>query len=125
MRRQRRSARALRPRDWGWPGFILGLALASAGITLADWQSPIRGVVVFAFLVLCPGMGLVRLLGLRDALAELALGVALSIALTTIVASLFMYAGFWSPLAVLLALLAISIGGALTQLRLLSRPASS
>lgn len=99
-----------------WPVLILLSALASAGVTFVGWWPPLRVLITLWFLAICPGMGLVRLLRLRDPLAELTLAVALSIAFATIVACSVLYAGFWSPPLILIILLAISIGGALVQL---------
>jgi len=90
---------------------LAGAALAA----LVVWGSvtpALRGPVVLAFLLVGPGMALVHLLRLRDPLAEMCLAVALSIALDTLVASAFLYAGAWSPSTILVALIAVAVFGA-------------
>lgn len=58
---------------------------------------PVRALLIVTFALVCPGFAWVRLLGLEDRLAEWTLGVAASIAIGTLVASLQAYAGAWSP----------------------------
>jgi uncharacterized membrane protein len=74
---------------------------------LAPVPVPVRAVLVVGFALVSPGLAWVRLLDLHDRLVELTLGIALSIALGTLVASFQAYAGAWSPRAsiVVLALL--------------------
>ncbi|HEU0113475.1 MAG TPA: hypothetical protein VFQ80_02300, partial [Thermomicrobiales bacterium] len=89
-------------RDWRWPLAIVGSAAATAAVTLAPPGNPLRLAVVFWFLFICPGMAVVRLLGLRDHVTELTLALALSLALDAIVAGAMLYLGMWSPAATLM-----------------------
>ena len=106
---------------WLWPAIITLSALAVAFVSILDTTSPFRLWIALWFLLVCPGMSLVRLLHLKDGLAEMTLAIALSIALDTIVSSVFLYAGLWSPKTKLLVLILISLCGValqiLTQLR--------
>ena len=119
---QRNNDRAIRWQSWVWPVLILLSSLASVGVTFADWQSPIRALLILWFIVICPGMGLVRLLRLHDPLAEFMFAIGLSIALATIVASAILYADLWSPPLILAILATISIAGAFVQLLLPRHP---
>ncbi len=93
--------------------------LATVGIailTFGDLEVWLRAPVGLFFLLLCPGMAIVRLLETRDPVAELTLAIALSIALDVIVAGGLLYAGAWSPNAALGILMAITVGGVLLEL---------
>jgi hypothetical protein len=81
-----------------------------------DIDSPVRPLMSFWFLVICPGMAFVRLLHISNLLIEITLAVALSFALDAILATVMVYAGMWSPEWGLAMLLVISLGGALVQL---------
>jgi len=100
---------------WLWPATIL---LSAAGIALvffAGVAAPARPFVALWFLLLCPGMALVRLLRVSGLVAELTLAVALSLALDTLVAIVMVYTRTWVPGQGLVALIAISVAGALLQ----------
>jgi hypothetical protein len=106
------------PRGWSrllWPTIITCSAVGSVLATLVEPMQPLRPVLAFWFLLVCPGMAFVRLLGLSDSLAECALAVALSLALDTLVGEALLFAGAWSPAWGLAALVALSIGGAAIQ----------
>lgn len=102
--------------NWIWPVLLLLSALATwtaytllPGITL-------RPFIVLWFFVICPGMALVRLLRLRNLLAEYTLAVAASLTLDTLVASIQLYAHRWSPTLTLNILIGICVVGAILQL---------
>ena len=71
---------------------------------------PVRALAIVGFALVCPGFAWVRLLGIEDRLAEWTLGIATSIAIATLVASIQAYAGAWSPKGtiVLLALIVLA-----------------
>lgn len=102
--------------SWLWPAIIIVSAVAIGYMTFADIESPLRAAIAFWFLVVCPGMALVRLLRLADPLIELTLAVAVSLALDAIIASVMVYAGAWSPQWGLAMLVIISLSGALAQI---------
>jgi len=106
------TARALTPAP-----LVAAAALAAAAVAFAGAPGPLRAPVVLAFLALGPGMAFVPLLGLRDPLAELTLGIAVSLALDLAVAATMLYAGAWSPPASLAVLAGIALGGAAVQHR--------
>jgi uncharacterized membrane protein len=79
-------------------------------------ESPFRAVMAFWFLLICPGMALVRFLRIGEPFAEVSIAIALSMAIDTIVAGTMLYAGAWSTSISLLVLIYISVGGAVIQL---------
>jgi hypothetical protein len=74
---------------------------------------PVRALAIVGFALVCPGFAWVRLLGMQDRLAEWTLGIAASISIATLVASLQAYAGAWSPtgtIAVLAVIVLAAVG---------------
>lgn len=80
-----------------WPTVIVVSAAASAAAVMVGASGPLRVGTVLWFLLVCPGMAMVCRLRLDDRAAELALAVALSVAVETILALLMVYTGVWSP----------------------------
>lgn len=104
----------IRPRGL-WPVTILLSAAGIGVLAFAGLESPIRAVIALWFLFVCPGMAFVRLLRIEDALTELTLAVALSLALDGLVAGTMLYAGMWSPQWGLALLICMSAAGAALQ----------
>ena len=77
---------------------------------------PVRAILIVTFALVCPGFAWVRLLGLEDRLAEWTLGVAASIAIGTLVASLQAYAGAWSPAGTIILLALVVLAAIATEL---------
>jgi uncharacterized membrane protein len=95
-----------------WPaGFVAAAGVVSA-VVAAGGPSALRTVLVLAFLLLCPGLALLRLVGRFDVLATVTLALALSVAIDMALALGLAYTGLWSPAAALVALVAIVIGAA-------------
>ncbi len=101
---------------WLWPAIIAVSAAATAGLAFTGNTSPLRAVVALWFLLICPGMAFVSVLRLADILTEVALGVALSLAIDTIVASVMLYAGAWSSPRQLAIVLGITLIGLVLHL---------
>lgn len=101
--------------NWFWPLVITVSLVATSLLAFTGSESPIRPVVVIWFMLLCPGMAYVRLLKLREPLTELTFGVALSIAINTIVAAMMLYAGVWSPSLSLVVVVIITGCGVVLQ----------
>jgi hypothetical protein len=99
-----------------WPPVVV---VASSTLAMAEGAvggtSTLRTLVVIWFLAVCPGLGLVGLLRLRDPWLEAALVPALSLSIDAIVGGFLSYSGLWSPAAGILILVAISVGGSVTQ----------
>ena len=78
---------------------------------------PLRPILIFTFLRICPGMAFVRLLHIQNPLSELTIAIGLSLTIDTIIAEIMIYSEIWSPKLGLAALICISTVGALLQLR--------
>ena len=87
-----------------------------AAAVFGEWQAPVRGYIVFAFLLFCPGLALAYLLPTRDALTCLFLVIVLSIGIDTVVAELILYLGEWSPQLILVILIGVCLLGVLVEL---------
>lgn len=96
---------------WIWPVVILVSAIAAGLLAFGESATPVRPFVALWFLLICPGMAFVRLLRLRDGLAELTLAVALSFAIDGLVSEVLVYAGQWSFKTGLAILIGIAFTG--------------
>jgi hypothetical protein len=100
----------------GWPvASILWAAAACLAVAL-DADVAVRAPIVVVFLLVCPGLALVRLIRIPAVSVQLSLGIALSMALDVLVPALLLYAGAWSPPAALATLAALTVAGAVTEL---------
>jgi hypothetical protein len=99
------------------PRAIIALGLVVLALYVIGWAPGFRPALAVAFLLICPGLALVRLLRPGDMWEELTLGIALSIALSTAVATVLVYAvGNLHPALVLVVLVAVSSGAAAYEL---------
>ena len=105
------------PTGFLWPCLILLSAGAAIIALQAPGGSPARVAAALWFVLVCPGMAYVRLLSVGDMLIELGLAVALSIALATVTSLAMVYLKLWHPAAALYLLAAITVPGALLQLK--------
>ena len=101
--------------NW-WPISIICLALLVDVAIAARVAQPARGLLVFGFLLVAPGMAFVPLLRIRKTAIELTLAIALSLALDTFVSEAMMLGHVWSVGTALTVLILLSIVGALLQL---------
>ena len=99
-----------------WPIAILISGLVMSTLVLANVDSPVRVLVTLWFLLVCTGMAFVPLLSIPSLSTELALGVAVSIALDTLVATAIVLVGGLSATSGLLVLEAICLVGCALQL---------
>ena len=105
-----------------WPLVIALTGLVLGGLIAADTQGPVRLVTTLWFLLVCTGMAFVPLLSIPSVGEELALGVVLSIALDTIVATTIVLVGGLSAHSALVVLEAICLVGVALQLWTWARP---
>ncbi len=98
-----------------WPSVIALSAVLAGALAFMNVSAQARMVLVLWFLLVCPGMMLVRFFDLREPLAEWTLAVVLSLVIDTLVAGLLLAAGRWSPLGALAILLGLTLAGALAQ----------
>ena len=105
-----------RPWYWVWPTImVLSGALVGFGYAF-EVQGPIQLLLALWFMLVCPGLPLVKLLHLKSRPIEWIVIVALSLALDTIVATTYSYLGIWSTENCLLTLIGISYVGAVLLL---------
>ena len=82
---------------FGLPALVLSAGVATALLVAAGSTSPLRAVVAIAFLLVGPGLALVRPLRLSDRGIELTLAVVVSLALEAVIATLLLAWDWWSP----------------------------
>jgi hypothetical protein len=92
-----------------WPLVCAGLGVAVLGVVVGGLDSPLRPALVLPFLLLAPGMAVVRLLRISDPAAVLMLAVALSLSLAGAVAGTMVYTQTWSPVGGLVGLTAFTL----------------
>jgi uncharacterized membrane protein len=83
---------------WRWQVLVILLADLTLALALVGDASVLRRVVVVGFLVTCPGLCLIRLVGLKfELLADIAYSVTTSLVIIGIIAGGTLYADAWSP----------------------------
>lgn len=100
-----------------WVVISLAVTAVVGLLAFANVRSPVRPLVVLIFVLVVPGMALIRLVRLRDPLVELLLAIGLSIGVTTLAASAAMYASIYSWRLVLGLLIGITLSGTASELR--------
>jgi uncharacterized membrane protein len=105
------------------PGLILAITAGALITALAGVGGGLRTALVFAFIIACPGVAVVRLLRIPDRIAEATIGIALSLALSGTVAAVMAYTTWWVPEAGLVVLAALTVVA--TALELIREPAST
>lgn len=110
------SAPKLPGSNWLWPVIIIISAISGGLVNFVFTDIAIRPIIVFWFLIVCPGMMVVRFLRLKEPVVEWTLAIALSFAIDALVASIQIYIGKWSPAGTLSILIGLSLGGAIVQL---------
>jgi uncharacterized membrane protein len=70
-----------------------------------NWDSPIRVAIMLVFLLFLPGLAIAEFARVPDALERLVVALGASLALETLVAVAFLYAGLFTPGRVLFVVL--------------------
>jgi hypothetical protein len=91
---QTTDTRAARARSVAVPWLLAASGWLALAATLLPAVGLLRVLVTFGFLLVCPGLALIRLLERPDGLEEFVVGVALSVSLAVTV-SVAMAAGHW------------------------------
>jgi len=76
---------------------LLGFTAVAAVCYATNWQSPVRVAVMVVFFLFVPGLALSELAPPADGPERLVVGIGASLALETLVAVAFLYAGFFTP----------------------------
>ncbi|HZO71277.1 MAG TPA: hypothetical protein VFB60_03680 [Ktedonobacteraceae bacterium] len=92
-------------RTFVWPIVVIVSTYLVGLVTFMFPAATVRPLLVLWFLVVCPGIVVVRFLRLRSPAAEWALIVALSLVIDGIVAGIQLYSGRWSPFATMVILM--------------------
>jgi hypothetical protein len=100
-----------------WPWIVIVSSVAVALLVFLDVEVAIRPFVVLAFLVIVPGMAIVRALRIPDRVAELTLGIALSVTIDGAVPGVLMYAGLWSSKLALLIVIDLTLAATILETR--------
>lgn len=101
---------------WLYVAIMLLLMSAASLVTFVFPGTPVRPFFIMAFLFICPGMAIVRFFRLDYMIMELALILALSIAIDAFVGGVILYAGLWSPVRIFTVLLLFCLLGTLAVL---------
>jgi len=105
-----------------WPLAIFISAFLVDLAILLNFPPILRFPLTFWFMLICPGMAYIRLLQLKDNLAESVLAIALSLAISLILALVMVYTGMWKPEWGLLILIVLSLAGASLQVKKILPP---
>lgn len=98
---------------WSYPTMIMLSTFAAALVTFVFSDIAVRPLLLMWFLFVCPGMTVVHFFQLDEAKMEWILALALSIAIDAFIASILLYAGWWSPEHIFIILISFCFIGAL------------
>jgi hypothetical protein len=101
---------------WLRPVVLVVSAAAASLVTFLVPDTPVRPAITLWFLLMCPGLAFTPLLQLDDLIAEGVLCLTLSLAVDACIGGVALYAGRWSMTGTFIALLGVSIAGALIQI---------
>jgi hypothetical protein len=101
---------------WLWPIILLLSTTLASFLVFSDISASVRYILVFWFLLVCPGMAYVRLLDIEDKMIEWTLAIALSLGIDTFVSLALLYSGNWSTNRVMVILVAFTFGGIVLQI---------
>ena len=118
----------LRRSVWLWPSVLTISTAMTGAMFFSDFQSPLRPWLALWFLMVCPGMAVVRIFDVQEVLLEWVLAITLSVSLAGIVSTFQIYTHTWSPANALNILIGLTLGGVIIQamlnLKLISWPVS-
>lgn len=83
--------------DWLRPGIVLVSTATLVAMIAAGVGAPWRMIFALWFVLVCPGMSLVGVLGLRDRFVEMVVVAPLSLAVVTLTSLALFYGGTWTP----------------------------
>ena len=107
---------ALNNLDPLWP-WIITVTSAATGLVVWTGIFPaLRPVLVFFFLLVCPGMAYIQLLSIQDPLIKAVLAIALSLAIDTVIAMILLSTRGWVPFQGMLLIIGICMLGVILQM---------
>ena len=101
-------------RSYYWPATILLGGLLILSTQVAHLALP--PLLILAYLLICPGMAYIRLIGFQDQVTEWVLAVALSITMMTLFSEIMALTAYWSTGLGVFVLIGLSWLGALWQI---------
>ena len=104
----------LKNRIW-WPLVITASGIAVVLVTISSVPPPVRIVVAFWFLLVCPGLAFILLLDIESPFVQITLAIALSIAIGVVVSEAMLLFDVWSPRLGLFILANVSQIGVILQ----------
>ena len=81
----------------------------------ADWSSPIRGLIIFGYLTIFPGLVFIDLLPFQDLTTRIVLIIIISLGINTLISEIFLYLDSWLPIAMLLTIVTICLLGVIVD----------
>ncbi|MBV8087880.1 MAG: hypothetical protein JO247_23975 [Chloroflexi bacterium] len=96
-----------------WAAVLAGSVIVMLAAYFGEAGPGVQLPMALWFILVCPGMALVRCMKLDNPLAEWALAIGLSIAVETVVAGVLVYGAMWSAGTALVVLSLITVAGAL------------
>jgi len=112
----------MRPHRLAWAVACTALGALAIVLVLLEASTVVRAPVVLTFLLLCPGLAIVRLLRISDVATEWSLAVAMSLALAGAVTLIQAYTDTWDPTVALLVLTGITLAATAAELLIRRRP---
>ncbi len=100
---------------WLYPALITFAVFVVSLTTFIYPALAIRPFLILVFLLVCPGLTVVRFLQLHEVIIEWLLALALSITIDAFVAGILLYSGRWSPIHIFIVLLSFCLVGAMIQ----------
>jgi hypothetical protein len=99
----------------GWLAVTVAWGAASLALLAIGADAVYRAAVILSFVLVCPGMALVRIARLPAGSYQLALGIAVSMGCVVLVPAALLYAGAWSTLSALVILVSLTVAAAATE----------
>ncbi len=102
-------------RNIGWPLVLVTTTVLLGVLIKLEPGDPLRLAVTFAYLLICPGMAIVRLLNLKNHLMEWVLAIGASITIDLLLSEIMVITHLWSPIAAFFAIGLFCVAGAMVQ----------
>ncbi len=102
-------------RDFIWPLVLVAATVLMGVLIKIEPGNDLRVAAAFLYLLICPGMALVRFLNMSSRLMEWVLAVAASITIDLIISEILVLIHQWSPTAAFFAIGLFCVAGGMAQ----------
>lgn len=99
----------MRPSTRWWAAGCVSLAAVSVVLAVLDVSASVRAPFVLVFVLICPGLAIVRFLRITDVAMEWSLAIALSVAIYGGLSLMQAYTSSWRPTVALIIVAAIAV----------------